>query len=160
MQDTENMKEFTLFREADGVFIRFADGGEPRPVKLIWARPISGRGGQVSIVGEDKEEVMMIEGLDALDSDSRKVAEEALCSRYLIPRITRVIRAEATFGVRYWHVETTLGERRFALKNADRNAVWLSDDHLVLKDTLGARYEINPFSELDPRSQAEVEKVI
>lgn len=158
MRDVEC--EFTLFREADRVFIRFADGGEPTPVKLLWARPISGRGGEVSIVGEDKEEVAMIENLEALDQDSRRVAEEALWAHYLLPRITRVICAEATFGVRYWHVETTLGERRFALKNADRNAVWLSDDHLVLKDTLGARYEINPFSQLDSRSQAEVEKVI
>ena len=153
-------REYRLLEDGDRVLIRFGDDGEARPVKLVWARPISGRGGEVSVVGEDKEEVMMIESLEALDADSRRVAEKALSARYLLPRITRVVCAEAMFGVRYWHVETTLGERRFALKNADRNAVWLSDEHLVLKDTLGARYEIDPFSGLDARSQAEVEKVI
>jgi len=36
----------------------------------------------------------------------------------------------------------------------------LTDDHLVLEDTLGCRYEIKPFSALDARSRAEVSKVI
>ena len=137
---SEAIKEYRLLGDGDRVLVRFGDGGEAKPVKLVWARPISGRGGEISMVGEDKEEVMMIESLEALDPDSRRIAEEALSARYLLPRITRVLRAEATFGVRYWHVETTLGERRFALKNADRNAVWLSEEHLVLKDTLGSRY--------------------
>ena len=57
-------------------------------------------------------------------------------------------------------VETNLGERRFALKHASKHAIWLTDDHLVLKDTLGCRYEIKPYSALDVRSRAEVEKVL
>lgn len=157
---TQHVKEFRLLREGDQVFLRFAGDEKRIPVKLVWARPITARPGEISLLGDDKQEVLMIESLDCLDPESRRVAEEGLAKRYLIPRITRVVRAEASFGVRYWHVQTNLGERRFALKNADKNAVWLSDEHLVLQDTLGCRYEIDPFSALDPRSQAEVEKVI
>ena len=71
-----------------------------------------------------------------------------------------ILCATANYGIRYWHVETNLGERRFALKHAGKNAFWLTDDHLMLRDTLGCRYEIRSFSALDPRSQAEVQGVI
>ena len=153
-------KRFRLLRRGARVFIQFADSDVQKPVKLVWARPITGRGGALSLLDDKKKEVAMLENLDCLDGESRRIAEEELGGRYLIPRITRVIRASANFGVRYWHVETDLGVRQFALKNANKNAVWVSDEHLVLQDTLGCRYEVKPFSALDPRSRAEVDKVI
>jgi len=155
-----NPRKFQLLREGDRVFLRFAGGGDRRPVRLAWTRPLSARGGQVSIIGDDKKEVLLLDSLDSLDSDSRAVAEEELAKRYLIPRITRVLRTSADFGMRYLQVETDLGPRHFALKHASKNAVWITDDHLMLRDTLGCRYEIRPFSALDQRSRAEIEKVI
>jgi hypothetical protein len=155
-----SVREFKLMREADRVFLQFADAEGKTPVKVVWARPISGRGAEVSFVGTDKQEVLMLEGLDALDPVSRKIAEEELAHRYVFPRVTRVISATASFGVRYWHVETDIGERKFALKNASKNAVWITDDHLVLNDTLGCRYEVRPFSALDEHSRSEIEKVL
>ena len=141
--------------------LRREDADAEVPVKLVWVRPISGRGGEVACLDPKKKtEVAMLSSLAALDPDSRRVAEEELGRRYLVPRITRVLRATANFGVRYWHVETDLGERRFALKHAAKNAVWITEDHLVLRDTLGCRYEIKPYSVLDRASRAEVEKVI
>ena len=149
-----------LFHEEDRLFVRLSGEEDATPVRLVWARPLSSRGGEVSLVDEKKREVLMLESLDVLRPESRRVAEEELERRYVLPRVTRVLRTTADFGMRYWHVETTLGERRFALKNASKTVVWLSDEHLVLHDTMGCRYEINPFSALDPRSQAEVEKVL
>ena len=157
---TNSVREFKLIREADRVFLQFADAEGRTAVKVVWARPISGRGAEVSFVGPDKQEVLMLEGLDALDAASRKIAEEELARRYVFPRITRVISATASFGVRYWHVETDIGERKFALKNASKNAVWITDEHLVLNDTLGCRYEVRPFSTLDEHSRSEIEKVL
>ena len=156
----EKPKEFRLLREEDELFVRFEGSDTKTSVKLVWARPISGRGGSICLLDRDKKEVAMLKSLDSFDPDSRVIAEEELAKRYLVPRITRVIRATANFGIRYWHVETDLGRRHFALKNASKNAVWISDDHLVLRDTLGCRYEINPYSGLDPRSRTLVEKVI
>ena len=156
----EQMKDFELLREHDQVFIQFRDTGTKTPVKLVWARPLTSRGTQVSLVDEKKREVLMLDSLDWLSPASRKIAEEELRRRYVLPRITRVIQTSADFGVRYWRVETNLGERRFALKHASKHAIWLTDDHLVLEDTLGCRYEIKPYSALDGRSRAEVEKVL
>lgn len=157
---TETAKEFKLIREGDRVFLQFADGDAKKAVKIAWARPISTMGAEVSIIGPEKEELALLPNLDSLDPASRKVAEEELARRYVYPRITKVHSAVATFGVRYWHVETNLGERRFALKNASKNAVWITDDHLVLNDTLGCRYEVRPFSALDPVSRARIEDVL
>ncbi len=153
-------EKIRLQRHADRVLLSRGDSDDWTPVRLVWARPISGRGGEISFLDKNKREVLMLESLDPLDPESRKVAEEELAKRYLVPRITRVIRTMATFGIRYWHVQTDRGERRFALKHASKNTFWLSRDHLVLRDTLGCVYEIRPFSELDQRSRAEVEKVI
>jgi uncharacterized protein DUF1854 len=148
-----------FIREGDSVFATDGDGAKT-PVKLVWARPLSARGREICALGPDKKEVLMLDSLDALDADSRRVVQEELAKRYLMPRITRVMETTADFGMRYWHVATTLGERRFALKHASKNAIWITDDHLVLRDTLGCRYEIRPYGELDPASRAEVEKVI
>ncbi len=154
------VREFRIFREGDQVFLQFADAEAKVAIKLAWARPLSARGGEIAVIGPDKQEVLFIKGLDALDAASRTVAEEELARRYVFPRIKRVLSATASFGVRYWHVETDLGERRFALKNAAKNAVWLSEDHLILTDTIGCRYEVTAFSALDERSRAAIDAVI
>jgi len=157
---TSPPREFRLTKDGDQVFLQFADSDAKTRVRLVWVRPISARGSEVSFVGPDKQELLMLNGLDALDPASRKVAEEEITRRYVFPRVTKVLSATAHFGVRYWHVETDLGERKFALKNANKNAVWINKDHLVLTDTLGCRYEVKPFSALDPRSRAEIEKML
>jgi len=161
MNESAQTKEsIRLRRRGDRVVVDTGDGAEPKPVRLVYARPVADRGGTVSVLDEKNNELAILANLDSLDPESRKVAEEELSGRYLIARITRVVSTRATYGVRYWHVETERGERRFAIKHTSKNATWVADDHLVLRDTLGCRYEINPFSALDRRSQAEVEKVL
>ena len=77
-----------------------------------------------------------------------------------MPTVARVVSVTVNLNIRYWRVETDLGERLLALKQTSKNAVWLSDDHLVLRDTMGCLYEVNPLSALDPRSKAEVEGIL
>jgi len=153
-------QEFSLVRKHDQIFLRYTDGREELPVKLAWARPISGRGREISLLNDKKKEILMVESLDELDPDSRAIAEAELAKRYLVPQITRVVSTAPHFGSRYFRVETDLGPRRFVLKDPNKNATWVTNDHLVLRDTLGNRYEIKPFSALDARSQAEVDKVL
>jgi len=155
----EMTREFSLVRKHDQVFLRGADGSEV-PVRIVWTRPISGRGSEISLLNEKKKEILMLKSIELLDPDSRTIAESELEHRYLVPRITSVISTSPHFGSRYWDVETNLGRRRFVLKDPNKNAVWVTEDHLVIRDTLGNRYEINPFSRLDDHSRAEVDKVI
>jgi hypothetical protein len=150
--------EIRLQREG-GELMLTADG-KKRAVQAVWARPVTTRGGDIAFLDKDKKEALMIADLAALDPVSRALVEEELTQRYLVARITRVLRTEAIFGTQYWQVETDRGERRLAFKSDNRNAVWIHADHLVLRDTLGCRYEIKPYSALDPHSQAEVAKVL
>lgn len=149
-----------LWKKGDQIFFESGNGDAPQPVKLVRARPVSFRGGYVSIQDANKKEIMLLERFDELDPESRKVLEEELTERYILARITRVIKARAHFGMRYWHVDTDMGERRFALKDAKKNVVWLTDDYLILRDTLGCRYEIPSLAALDPRSRLEILKIL
>lgn len=152
--------KLTLVRKLDRIFARFADNDEEKPVKLVWVRPISGRGREVSIITQDKKEILMLKSLDELDPDSRKIAEQELAQRYLVPRITRVLKTRVTFGNRYWNVQTDRGPRAFAMKDPHKNVIRVTEDRLILRDTLGNRYEIKSLSNLDGKSQAEVQRVI
>lgn len=153
-------KDISLRMEGDQLLLRRAGETADTAVKVVWARPISTRGGEIAILTQEQKELYTLPGLDALDPDSRKAAEADLARRYTFPRILRVREATADFGIRYWRVETDRGERHFAMRHAFKNAIWLTPDHLVLQDTFGCRYEINPYSALDEKSRAEVEKVL
>ena len=153
-------KSFQLVRRSDQIFLQSGNDGDARPVKLVWARPVSGRGQEVSILDIEKKEVLMLPDLNALDPASRKIAEEELGRRYLMPRITRVLRTHAHVGTRYWHVETNHGPRHFVVRNPNRDVVWVTSDHVVLRDPLGNRFEIPSLTALDAASRAEVDKVI
>jgi len=152
--------QFKLVRKLDQVLLRFGDGRDDLPVRLAWARPVYSRGRDVCILTEKKSEVVMVSSLDALDAESRSIAQDELARRYLIPTITRVISANPHLGNRYWHVETELGERKFLMKDPTRNVVWITGDHLILRDALGNRYEVASLSALDAFSRAEVLKVV
>jgi hypothetical protein len=161
MKEKENISSrIRLWKKGDQIFYESGNGEAPQPVKLVRARPVSFRGGYVSIQDAHKKEILLLESLDSLDPESRKVLEEELAGRYILARITSVISAQAHFGIRYWHVETDMGERRFALKDAAKNAVWVTDDYLILRDTLGCRYEIPSLDALDPRSRLEILKIL
>lgn len=149
-----------LIKKQDRTYAVFTDGDEEIPVKIVWARPVSAKGHEVSLVGEDKKELMMLQSLDCLDEESRKIAENELEQRYLVPRVTKVWSAGATFGSWYWDVETDKGRRKFAMRNPSKNVTWITDDRLLMRDTLGNRYEIESYVGLDTRSQAVLERVL
>jgi hypothetical protein len=149
-----------LFRKLDQIFLLTGSEADAQPVKLVWARPVSGQGQEVSLLDDKKKEVVMLLNLDALEPASRKIAEDELGRRYLMPQIVRVLRTHAHVGTRYWQVETNHGPRHFVIRNPNRDVVWVTTDRVVLRDRLGNRFEIVSLSALDTASRAEVDKVI
>jgi hypothetical protein len=161
MKEEKNISSrIRLWKKGDQIFYESGNGDEPKPVKLVRARPVSFRDGYVSIQDQSNKEIMFLESLEGIDPESRRVIEEELIQRYILSRIIRVIDAQAHFGMRYFHVETDRGERRFALKDASKNAVFVTDDYLILRDTLGCRYEIPSMEALDLRSRLEILKIL
>ena len=154
----KNTTDVRLLRRDGLVYLHLQDGREV-PVRPVWARPISGRGGEVCFLDRDKREVLMLDSLDQLDEESRRVAEAELGDRYLIATITRVHRTEVHFGNRYWDVETDLGRRRFVMKDPSKHVKKMGGDHMIICDSLGNHYEIPSLSDLDEASRSQVDKV-
>lgn len=148
-----------LARRGDALVL-VRDGADSDPVRLVWARPMSGRGREVAVMSKDRKELAMIEDLDWLDPESRALAEEELARRYMAPRILRVTRAVVNFGSRYWDVETDRGPRRFMMRDPNKNVFWVSEGHAIIRDTLGNRYELPSVATLDPASQAWINRVL
>ena len=158
---TESEQPIRLRLNGDQVLCYLAGQSRPTPVRLAWTRPLTHRGGEVTVLdAKEKKEIATLEGLDGLDPVSRGIVEEELRRRYFLPKITRVIRTSASFGNRYWQVETDRGPRRFLMKSPETNATWLTEDRCVLRDTLSNCYEIESFLGLDRASRDQAEKVL
>lgn len=147
----------TLYKKNDQLFARM-DGKEDMQVGVVWIRPISGRGSEISLRGE-KEEFAMLRSLDELDPQSRAFALEDLERRYYMPEITAVTHTEAAFGNRYWEVETDRGSRKFAMKNPFLNIRWVTPDEAVIRDVHDNIFHLKSLTGMDPQSRAEVDKV-
>ncbi|MBN1671694.1 MAG: DUF1854 domain-containing protein [Kiritimatiellae bacterium] len=150
---------FSLIRKQGRVCLRRA-GEEEIPVRIAWVRPLTARGGGVSFLDEKKKEVALLASLDALDPESAGIVREELAGRYLLPRIVKVRRTHAEFGTRYWDVDTDAGRRTFAMRDPHKNLVWIGEDRVILRDTIGNTYEIESLAGLDKRSRMEVDKVV
>jgi len=134
--------------------------GEWIPVTLVWARPVSGRGEEMCVLDKERKEVAMVAALDAFSGESRQIAAEELEKRYLIPRIRRVTLTMAHFGSRYWEVDTNCGAKRFMVKDPNVSVVWVTPDHMIVKDTMGNRYEIESLAALDNWSRQQIDRVL
>jgi hypothetical protein len=104
--------------------------------------------------------VLLLGSLDELDAESRAVADEELRQRYLNSKVTQVFSTRSQLGTRYLHVKTERGERNFVIKSVNKDVTWITDDHIVIRDTLGNRFEIESIAALDGVSQAELDKIL
>ena len=154
------MPEFVLERKKDQVLIRFGSDETAQPVSFVWAKPLTGRGQEISIIDSKKKEILMIHSLADLDHNTAHIILSELEKRYFIPVITKIISISMISGDRYWTVDTDRGPRRFLMKDPNNNIISLSDDCLILRDTFGHCYEIASLRALDLKSLAEVHKII
>jgi hypothetical protein len=155
-----NDRKFTLNRNKEQVLLRFAGADDDIPVTFVWAKPLTGREQEISVLDDKKKEVLLIDNLSDLDDDTAQVIRTELEKRYLIPVITRVISTSTISGDRYWIVETDRGPRKFLMKDPNSNVLYLTEDNMIIRDTLGHCYEIVSLNSLDFHSQDEVNKII
>ena len=128
------------------------DTGEEVAVTVRYLRPLSART-EIVFLDEKHREVVTVPGIEALTGEGRARVERALRERYHMAVVARVERIDVQFGTRYWKVDTDRGRRWFALKEPGKNVTWLSEDHLVVRDTAGNRYEIPSVAALDGKSR-------
>jgi hypothetical protein len=156
----QTQDELKLSRRHGRTYVRLNGDATETPVRIAWARPLTGWGRELVLMDEKKREVAMVRDMGRLDGHSRKVAASELCERYIVAKIQRVLSTKTHFGVRFWEVQTDRGRRHFAMKDPSRNVLYLTDDRLMVRDSLGNSYAIESFAALDKRSRTLIENVL
>lgn len=107
-----------------------------------------------------KKELAWLPSLEALDDESRRHAEEMLWKHYRIAQVHQILESVVNHGHRYLRVRTDRGDRHFNLREPGNNVTYLSGDQVVIRDSMGNRYEIPSVSALDEASQIHLERVL
>jgi len=129
-------------------------------VKPVWAAPLSHPNRYLALLDGKGQEIVTLPDPTELSEESWLAVQEELRQRYLTATVTAVAHARVEFGATYWSVETDRGPRDFVTQNLQENAVWLSDDHLLLLDVDGNRFEIPDVNALDARSRAYIHAIL
>ena len=144
---------FRLARDPEGkVLLNRDKTAEPVPVQIRRAFPWSAESEYVSIRGEDKKEILLIDRLERHDDATRKIILEELERHYFIPRIRRVLRITEEFDIGIWEVDTDRGRTSFRVRSRDSVRL-LGDRRGMVEDADGNFYEIPDLDVLDPKSQ-------
>jgi hypothetical protein len=151
-------EKIRFFREGGRLSIEI-EGEVHREVTLTRLFPLSEPEGWISVFEED-EEVGIVKSLKKLDRESRKIALEELRRRYVVPRIRRILSLKDKFDLVEWEVITDRGRRRFLTKELRENIQRPLPGHIIITDVEGNRYQILSLQELDPESQALVERYL
>lgn len=150
-----------LWRENGLVMYQDAGLEKPEAVRLVWVRPLSGRGGPVSVMmAAKKKEVAYLSDISVLPEASRAIAMEELKESLVMPVIREIVRVNPRFGNFYWDVETDMGRRKFLLLSPESNTFWPNEDAVILRDVSGNCYEITSIAGLNASSRRELERVL
>jgi hypothetical protein len=129
-------------------------------VKPVWASPLSHPDRFLGLMNGKGEEITTISDLSLLPKASERAVRDELRRRYLTPLISSIEDARCEFGVTYWTVNTDRGTRDFVTQSLQENAQWVSDDHLLLFDVDGNRFEIADVRALDERSRELIAHIV
>jgi Domain of unknown function (DUF1854) len=108
---------------------------------------------RVSIRDGENEEVGLIVSPAELSAENRKLVEEDLERRYIVPVVTRIVGAKERFGSVDWMVETDRGVCRFTTRNLRENVQLPAPGRIILNDVDGNRYDIRNVDDLSLESQ-------
>lgn len=114
--------------------------------------PISGLMKYISLLDEEGNEVFIIRDIEQLMPESKEVILKCLEERYMIPKITKLIKRTEKFLIWMWTVETDRGEYTFEIINSYQSIKILYDGRILIKDGNDNLYEIPDLYALDSRS--------
>jgi hypothetical protein len=142
--------------QPNGVRLRLAiEGGDTySDVSVVRVFPLSNPRRYLSVRDAGDAEIGLIVDAGELDAASRRLVEEHLERRYIVPVVQRVLSARERFGTVDWTVETDRGVRSFTTRNLRENVVQPAPNRYVLTDVDGNRYDVRDVEALDGVSRA------
>ncbi|RKY04802.1 DUF1854 domain-containing protein [Candidatus Poribacteria bacterium] len=142
-----------LYRNRFGELVLEYEGERFEDVIPLKAFPLSAPENYIALIDSEDNEIGIIEDLNSLPEESRRVLREELEERYMVPKILKVLEVEEVFGMPVWRVVTDKGERTIELMSRS-DAKLLPSGKVIIRDIDGNRYEIPNYWDLDPRSRS------
>jgi len=147
------MLDFKLQRNALGRLVyTAADGTTHDDVAPVHAFPISAPAEDISLVTADGHELVWIERLSDLPTETRTLLQADLASREFIPEISRLRQVTSFATPTTWSVDTDRGATTFVLKGED-DIRRLSASTLLIADSHGIHFLIRDLHKLDATSR-------
>ena len=122
-------------------------------VGVVRAFPLSEPNRFLSVRDDANKEIGLIVNPADLDTANRRLVEEELERRYLVPAVTRIISAKERFGTVDWTMETDRGVCRFTTRNLRENVQRPAPGRIILSDVDGNRYDVRDVYKLSRESQ-------
>jgi hypothetical protein len=122
-------------------------------VGILRAFPFSEPDKFLSVRDGAEKEVGLILNPLKLSAENRKLVDEELERRYLVPAVKRIIAAKERFGSVEWTMETDRGLCRFTTQNLRENSQRPAPGRIILSDVDGNRYDIRKVDDLNRESQ-------
>lgn len=129
-------------------------------VKPVWASPMRYPGQYLALLDGKGNEICLLQDPNTLDGRSLAAVQRVLRKRTLTAVVSAINAVMVEYGATYWNVETDRGCRDFVTVNLQETAHWLSEEHLLLCDVDGNRFEIQDAATLDSRSRALLAKAL
>ena len=146
-------KKVQFFKHGATLRLTIEDDRSFPKVGILRAFPLSDRNRFLSVRDSAENEIGLIVNPDELGAELRKLVEEDLQRRYLVPAVKRVVSAKERFGTVEWVVETDRGLCRFTSQNLRENVQRPAPGRIILNDVDGNRYDIRNVDELSRESQ-------
>ncbi|MBI4664160.1 MAG: DUF1854 domain-containing protein [Verrucomicrobia bacterium] len=122
-------------------------------VGIVRAFPLSEPSRFLSVRDGGDKEVGLIVNPAELTAENRKLVEEDLERRYLVPVVKRIVAAKERFGTVDWTAETDRGVCRFTTRNLRENVQRPAPGRIILNDVDGNRYDIRSLDDLSHECQ-------
>lgn len=129
-------------------------------VKFSRVLPYKMPNSYICIMDKDSKEIGILKELNDLKEKEKELVQSEINKLYYSPLITRIISVKEKMGYMYFEVETLVGKREFALKDAARNIRFLDPDNkkeVQISDVDGNRYLIEDFSTFHTAGRKKIE---
>ena len=139
-------RQTTLFRTG-GDAVR-ATVRNPEDIELTWTQvriarafPLRYPDTYIGLRDSNDRDIGMFRSLEGMDPDSRRILDEELARRYLLPRVVSVRKVRREMETITWELETDLGPRTFHVQNLRDSVQELGSGRVLITDRLGNRVE-------------------
>ncbi|MDF2671408.1 MAG: hypothetical protein K0R67_3714 [Paenibacillus sp.] len=149
------------FVRSPGGMLTLDTGTDFHPeVWLYRSFPLSMQERFISVRNSKGEELGMIEDLAELSEDSIEAVQLELSFRYMIPKVTKILKIKQLPGMWQWDLETTLGPIKLSMRNLHEHVQRVGGAGLLLTDLDGNRCEISDTESLDASSKRQLGQVL